>query len=84
MPFADKWSILKKNVMGYSHLVKVPKLVRALKKGELLSVTLVDLKRKWMPQEKDYKLFATVSISKKGKWEKDDTNNKYTSCINVS
>ena len=74
----------KKNVMGYCPLVKVPKLVRALKKGELLSVTLVDLKRKWMPQEKDYKRFATVSILKKGKWEKDDTNNKYNSCINVS
>jgi len=53
--------------MGYCPLVKVPKLVRALKKGELLSVTLVDLKRKWMSQEKDYKLFATVSILKKGK-----------------
>ena len=70
--------------MRYCPLVKVPKLVRALKKGELLSVTLVDLKRKWMPQKKDYKLFATVSILKKGKWEKDDTNNKYNSCINIS
>ena len=74
----------KKYVMSYCPLVKVPKLAKALKKGELLSVTLVDLKRKWMPQEKDYKRFATVSILKKGKWEKDDTNNKYNSCINVS
>ncbi|CAH3191969.1 unnamed protein product, partial [Porites evermanni] len=32
----------KKYVMRYCPLVKVPKLVRALKKGELLSVTLVD------------------------------------------
>ena len=32
----------KKYVLRYCPLVKVPKLVRALKKGELLSVTLVD------------------------------------------
>ena len=70
-------------IMGYCPLYKVPKLLRALKREEILSMTLLELKRKWMPQEKEYKLFATLSVLKQGKWDKDDSDNKYNSCIDV-
>ena len=74
----EKWFI-----MGYCSLKKLPKLFKALKRREILKITLSELKRTYIPMEKKNKLFARVSILKSGKWDKDDDKNIYNSQIDI-
>ena len=70
--FYHKWLII-----GYCNLKKIPKLRKAMKAKEIHSSSLLYVKREFIPWQGKLSFYAGVCIVKKGKWEKDSTNNNY-------
>jgi len=72
-------------VIGYCGVEKIPKLTKAIKRGEIISYKVCFIKRQWIPKVRDFRLYAAVTITKKGRWDKNDSNNKYNSdlCFDI-
>ena len=72
--FDHEWLII-----GYCDLKKIPKLRKAMKAKEIRSLSLLYVKREFIPWQGKFSFYACVCIVKNGKWEKDSTNNYYNS-----
>ena len=66
-------------VIGYCGVEKIPKLTKAMAQGEIVSFKCCYIKRRWIPQVSGFRLYAAVTVTKKGRWDKNDSNNKYNS-----
>ena len=68
-------------IIGYCGVKKIPKLKRALHHHELVSMELCNLRRIWNAKISEFRFSADINIVKRGKWDKDDPNNRYNSSI---
>lgn len=68
-------------IIGYCGVKKIPKLKRALHRGEVLSLELCNLRRIWYPVISEFRFSAGINIVKIGRWDKDDPTNRYNSTI---
>lgn len=66
-------------VTGYCGVEKIPKLTKAIKWDEITAYKLCFIKRQWKPKIRDFRLYSAVTITKKGRWGKNDNNNQYNS-----
>ena len=67
--------------MGYCNLYKIPKLRKAIANREIRKVSLLNLKKTWVPIERKFMYSASLTILKSGKWHKDDLRNVYNSTL---
>ncbi|XP_078605195.1 uncharacterized protein LOC144878465 [Branchiostoma floridae x Branchiostoma japonicum] len=74
----DSWQIV-----GHCPGPKIPKLTRAMKKGDVTDITLNRLRLEYCPPAQKNLYKAYVKIVKKGSWEKDSVNYKYNSVIST-
>ena len=75
----DTWYII-----GYCGVKKIPKLHKALTNNEVKTVSLLFVKRQWIPWRSSFEFNASVSVVKTGPWEEDDPNNQYNSNFGVT
>ena len=68
-------------IIGYCGVKKIPKLKRALHRGQVLSLVLCNLRRIWYPVISEFRFSAGINIVKMGRWDKDDPTNRYNSTI---
>lgn len=68
-------------IIGYCGVKKIPKLKRALHRGEVLSLELYNLHRIWYPVISEFRFASGINIVKMGRWDKDDPTNRYNSMI---
>ena len=71
------------HVIGYCSVEKIPKLTKAIRRGELLSCKLKYVKRKWVQPISAFRYYAAVSITKQGQWDRNDPKNKYNSVLTL-
>ena len=71
------------HVIGYCSVDKIPKLTKAIRRGEIISCKLKYVRRKWIPKIRVYQRYAAVSITKRDRWDRNDPNNKYNSELNL-
>ena len=71
------------HIMGYCGIQKIPKLKRAMHNNAVVSLSIFNMRRKWVPQTREFRFTAGVNIVKKGPWERDDPQNQYNSHIPV-
>ncbi len=71
------------HVIGYCGVEKIPKLTKAIGQNEIISCKLNYIKRQWIQPVSAFRHYAAVSITKKGRWEKNDPNNKYNSVLTL-
>jgi hypothetical protein len=69
------------HIMGYCGVKKIPKLKRTIHIQSVINLEIFNLRRRWIPQIREYRFTAGVNIVKVGRWERDDLNNKYNSLI---
>lgn len=69
------------HIIGYCGVEKIPKLTKAIRLNEITSCKLSYIKRQWIQPVSAFRHYAAVSITKKGRWEKNDPNNKYNSVL---
>ena len=72
--FDNEWLII-----GYCEVKKIPKLRTAMKQKEIKTLSLLFVKREWIPCKSKLCLYACMSIVKKGQWSKDSCTNHYNS-----
>ena len=72
--FDDGWHII-----GYCGVNKIPKLRKAMKGKEIRSLSLLYIKREWIPWQSKFSFYASVSVVKRGQWERDSPQNHYNS-----
>jgi len=68
-------------IIGYCGVKKIPKLKRALHRGQVLSLELGNLRRIWYPVISEFRFSVGINIVKIGRWDKDDPTNRYNSTI---
>ena len=71
------------HVIGYCGVDKIPKLTKAIRRGEIISFKLKYVRRKWIPKIRAYQHYAAVGITKRGRWNRNDPNNKYNSDLTL-
>lgn len=71
------------HIIGYCGVEKIPKLNKAIRLNEIISCKLNYIKRQWIHPVSAFRHYAAVSITKKGRWEKNDPNNKYNSVLTI-
>lgn len=69
--------------LGYCPLDKIPKLIKAQRKGEITNIKLESHRRRYIPRINGFKFEGVLSIVKRGKWAKNDLWNTYNSAIRV-
>lgn len=69
------------HVIGYCGVEKIPKLTKAIRRREIISCKLKYVKRKWIPPISAFRYYAAVAITKEGRWDRNDPNNKYDSAL---
>ena len=74
----DRW-----NTLGYCEVARLPKLIRAIKQDEILSIKITNIRRRWIPTVSKFSFSAGVNIVKCGVWAPNDSRNRYNSIINV-
>ena len=67
--------------IGYIPGIKVPKVTVAINAKEITKIVLTNIKYQYVFPISSFKYFATVSISKKGKWIKNKDSYKYNEDI---
>lgn len=67
--------------VGYIPGIKVPKVTVAIEGKEITKIALTNIKYQYVFPISSFKYFATVAISKKGKWIKNKDNYKYNEDI---
>ena len=67
--------------IGYIPGIKVPKVTVAIEANEITKIALTNIKYQYVFPISSFKYFATVSISKKGKWIKNKDSYKYNEDI---
>ena len=72
--FDNEWLMI-----GYCEVKKIPKLRTAMKQKEIKTLSLLFVKRGWIPCKSKLCFYACVSIVKKGQWSKDSSTNHYNS-----
>lgn len=72
--FDNEW-----HMIGYCGVRKIPKLRKAMNAHEIKIISLVYVKREWIPWQRKFSFYACVSIVKRGQWEKDNPKNHYNS-----
>ncbi|XP_019613815.1 PREDICTED: uncharacterized protein LOC109461810 [Branchiostoma belcheri] len=81
---AIKFEVFVENcwqVVGYCPGTKVPKLTRAMNKGDVTEIAVHKLQLSYCAPAKKNLYKAYVKIVKKGTWERDSLNYKYNSVI---
>ena len=63
--------------IGYIPGVKVLKVTKAIDNNEITSMSLLSVKYQYVFSISSFKYFAVVTISKKGRWAKNNDNYKY-------
>ena len=69
--------------IGYIPGVKVPKVTEAIEDKEITKIVLTKVKYQFIFPISSFKYFATVSITKKGKWRKTETHISITRISDV-
>ena len=67
------------HIIGYCGVQKIPKLRKAMKGNEIVIVSLLNVKREWIPWQRKFSFYASINIVKRGQWEKDSPKNYYNS-----
>lgn len=67
------------HIIGYCGVQKIPKLRKAMKGNEIVTVSLLNVKREWIPWQRKFSFYASINIVKRGQWEKDSPKNYYNS-----
>ena len=62
---------------------KDPKTTQRPTNNEVKTVSLLFVKRQWIPRRGSFEFNASVSVVKTGPWEEDDPNNQYNSNFGV-
>ena len=57
-------------VIGYCGVDKIPKLTKAIRRGEIISFKLTYVRRKWISKIRAYQCYA-VSITKRDRWNSE-------------
>jgi len=70
-------------VIGYCGVEKIPKLTKAIKWDEITAYKLCFIKRQWIPKIRDFRLYSAVTITKRGRWGKNDNSNQYNSDLRL-
>jgi len=72
----DTW-----NPISYIPGIKVPKVTEAVEDKEIAKIVLTNVKYQFIFPISSFKYFATISITKKGKWRKNRDSYKYNEDI---
>ena len=72
--FDDGWYII-----GYCGVNKIPKLRKAMKGKKIKCLSLLYIKREWIPWQSKFSFYGSVSVVKRGQWERDSPQNHYNS-----
>lgn len=67
--------------IGYIPGIKVPKVTQAIEDKEITKIVLTNVKYQFIFPISSFKYFATISITKKGKWRKNRDSYKYNEDI---